>query len=117
MTLGTRIKELRIKQNLNQTNLAKLVKSSSQMISMIEADKNKPTLELLTELSSLFGVSTDYLLTGKEGTTEISSEEQELINLYREDSQIRKALKNTLELKKKALDQLGSLTAKDGQDD
>ena len=108
MTIGIRMKELRIKKEINQTSLAKLAGTSSQMISLIEADKNKPTLQLLTKLSEIFGVSTDYLLTGKEGTGEISPEEREVLEIMREDKAFKKAVTQAAEFKKKAINYLGS---------
>lgn len=112
MDIGSRIKELRKKQGLNQSELGKVLDLTPSAMSLIEAGKNNPTPEAIVKLCDFFGISTDYLLTGKEGTTEISAEEQELINLYREDGQVREVLKNTLELKKKTLDQLSNLTTK-----
>ena len=110
MTIGIRMKELRIKKEINQTSLAKLAGTSSQMISLIESDKNKPTLQLLTKLSEIFGVTADYLLTGKEGTNEISKEEQEVIEAMREDSAFKEAATQAVKVKKKAINYLGGYT-------
>jgi transcriptional regulator with XRE-family HTH domain len=111
MTIGTRIRELRIKKEINQTNLAKIAGSSSQMISMIESDKSKPTLELLTELSKIFGVTTDYLLTGSEGITEISADEKEVIEIMRGNDDFKKAVKQAASFQKKAVSYLGNYAA------
>lgn len=108
MTIGTRIREQRIKKDINQTNLAKIAGSSSQMISLIESDKNKPTLELLTELSKIFGVTTDYLLTGSEGITEISAEEKEVIEIMRLDDAFKNAVKQAINFKKRTISYLNN---------
>lgn len=103
MKMGERIKELRKKKGLNQSKLAKAVNSSTAMISVIEASKSKPTLELLTEFSGFFQVSTDYLLTGKEGTNEISEQEREILDVLRKDEEMANAVMEVAKVKKKAI--------------
>jgi hypothetical protein len=71
-------------------------------------------MEVLAALAKV-GADINYILTGKEGTTEISAEEQELINLYREDGQVREVLKNTIQQKKKNLNQLNNLSVKNNK--
>lgn len=110
MKMGERIKELRKNKGLNQSKLAKAVNSSTAMISVIEASKSKPTLELLTELSEFFQVSTDYLLTGKEGTNEISAEEREILDVLRKDEAMTNAMMEFARVKKKVISYLGDYT-------
>ncbi len=85
-------------------------------ISAIESGRSTPTTDLVMKLSQLFNVSTDYILMGTEESSTISHDEQELINLYREDGQIRDAWKDALELKKKAINRLSNLTANDSRE-
>ena len=110
MKMGERIKELRKNKGLNQSKLAKAVNSSTAMISVIEASKSKPTLDLLTELSEFFQVSTDYLLTGKEGTNEISAEEREILDVLRKDEAMTNAVMEVAKVKKKAISYLSGYT-------
>lgn len=109
MTIGSRIKDLRKKRGLNQTELGKLFNLNYGAISAIESGRSTPTTELIINLSKLFDVSTDYLLTGKEESSTISSDEQEVIKLYREDGQIREVLKEAIDLKKKVMTQIKML--------
>ncbi|MDF2542700.1 MAG: family transcriptional regulator [Herbinix sp.] len=60
--LGDKIKQLRINKQLSQTQLSKLLKCSSSVVSAYEQNLRKPSLENLVKLSYIFGVSTDYLL-------------------------------------------------------
>ena len=104
MSIGERVKMLRTGKGIKQTELAKILNSSSAVLSAIEVDKNAPSIEILNALSNFFNVSTDYILNGKEEPNTISDDEQEVIKLYREDGQIRAALKTTIEFKKKVLE-------------
>ncbi len=104
MSIGERVKMLRTGKGIKQTELAKILNSSSAVLSAIEVDKNAPSIEMLNALSKFFNVSTDYILNGKEEPNTISDDEQEVIKLYREDGQIRAALKTTIEFKKKVLE-------------
>ncbi len=76
------------------------------MISVIEASKSKPTLELLTELSEFFQVSTDYLLKGMDTEQTISKNEQEILDVLREDKAMTNAMMEVAKVKKKAINYL-----------
>ena len=62
MKLGEKIRSLRLKKNLKQSDLANALQVSPQAVSKWEKDSNAPDIFLLVRLSRLFGVSTDYLL-------------------------------------------------------
>lgn len=66
---GDRIKNLRIKANLTQAELAKKLGYTPQTISYWEAGSREPDLDSLSNLSALFGVSLDYLISGKQEQT------------------------------------------------
>jgi len=61
-TFGQRIRELRIKNQLTQTQLADLLHLKKTMISEIERGNYATSLERLYILADYFNVSTDYLL-------------------------------------------------------
>lgn len=52
---------------VTQKELAQALGMTPQHISAIEQDKGAPSLSLLLKLAEELGVSTDYLLSGKEG--------------------------------------------------
>ena len=67
MSLGERIRKRRQGLELTQQQLAETLNLTSQHISAIEQDKRAPSLTSLARLAEELGVTTDYLVTGKEG--------------------------------------------------
>lgn len=67
MSLGQRIRKRRQSLKVTQQELAQALGMTPQHISAIEQDKGAPSLVLLPKLADELGVSTDYLLSGKEG--------------------------------------------------
>ena len=67
MSLGQRIRQRRLALNITQQDLADALNITPQHISVIEQDKAAPSVALLPKLAEQLGVSTDYLLSGKEG--------------------------------------------------
>ena len=103
MDIGCRIKELRKKRGLNQPELGKIVNLTGSTISAIEIGKNNPTPDAIIRLCNFFEVSADYLLTGKEGTNDISEEEREILSVIRDDKAMRNAMMEVAKVKKKAI--------------
>lgn len=66
---GKRIAELRKKQGLTQSELARSIGISRSALSLYEIEKREPDIETLNKFASLFSVSLDYLL----GNSEVSS--------------------------------------------
>lgn len=64
--LGQRVRRTRKILDLKQQDLAAQVKVTPQHISRIELDHVAPSVATLLKLSQTLGVSTDYLLTGRE---------------------------------------------------
>ncbi len=62
--LGARIALLRKRCGMSQKMLAKAVCVSASAVGMYEQDRRVPPVELLIQMAELFGVSTDFLLTG-----------------------------------------------------
>ena len=61
MTLGNKIKQLRLKAGLTQEQLASKIGVSAQSISKWETESTMPDITLLPLLSSEFGVTIDEL--------------------------------------------------------
>ena len=62
ISISERIKELREKQNITQSSLAKKLNITRSAVNAWEMGISIPNVEKLVELSSLFNVSVDYLL-------------------------------------------------------
>ena len=65
MTLAEKILALRTEQGLSQGDLAEKLEVSRQSVSKWETGQATPDLDKIIKLADLFGVTTDYLLTGK----------------------------------------------------
>ncbi len=62
LNIGTLIRELRKEQNLTQSELAQMMQTTQDTISLWELGKSMPDIIALVKLAKLFNVSTDYLL-------------------------------------------------------
>ena len=60
---GMRLKLLRTKRGLTQSELAKELGISTSAVGMYEQGRREPDNRLLKKISELFSVSTDYLLS------------------------------------------------------
>ena len=63
--LGERICLLRRRQGWSQAELARKLRISPSTVGMYEQGRREPSLEGVVQISRAFGVSVDYLLTGK----------------------------------------------------
>lgn len=65
MDIGERLLDLRKSKNLSQEEVAYKLSVSRQTISKWETNQSSPDFDKILPLCDLYGVSTDYLLTGK----------------------------------------------------
>ncbi len=71
--IGERIKGLRTSRKLNQKELAQILQVSPAAVCNMESDSRQPSLTMLLKLSSIFHVSTDYLLDNQPSLDYIST--------------------------------------------
>ena len=85
MDLGTKFKNIRHNHNMNQDEMAKILKINRNNLSRIETNKSYPTAEVLARLANYFNVSIDSLLEinleGKD-SVEIKTGKIKKINQY-----------------------------------
>jgi len=62
LNIGERITELRKKKNWSQSDLAKAIEASRDIIGKYERNDNSPSIEMALKLAKVFNVSVDYLL-------------------------------------------------------
>ena len=97
-TIGDRIKKLRKLNHLTLQEVAEVLGTSKGNISNYENNVFKPSADSVIELSKLFNVTTDYILTGISSTDaknkpesdiryNFTNEEQYIIHLYRQLSE------------------------------
>lgn len=78
--LGARIAALRREAGLNQAELAQRLQISPSAVGMYEQGRREPSADTLVSMAQLFGVSTDYLLTGQAAEKDQNTLETMLIN-------------------------------------
>ena len=61
-TFPERLKELRIKTNSKQTDIAEMLGVQPRAIRFYESGDREPSIEFINKLADYFNVSTDYLL-------------------------------------------------------
>ncbi len=89
MSLGERIRKYRKINKFTQKQLSSQLGLTPKMISFYERNERIPPIDIIIKLSEIFSVSTDYLLglspeqSIPNTQTSLSSEEKEIINLYR----------------------------------
>ena len=62
INIGTTIRTLRKEKSLTQAELAKMMQTTQDTISLWELGKSMPDIYALVKLSKIFSVPTDYLL-------------------------------------------------------
>lgn len=81
--VADRIKFLREKSGMTQAQLAKRVGVTRSAVNSWEMSFSTPSTICLAELSKIFGVSTDYLLSLDDGIkidiTDLNEHEQEIV--------------------------------------
>lgn len=71
MSIGEKIKKLRLQKGIKQEELAKKLNISRQSISHYETGRAIPSIDVLKLLADYFGVTVDYFLTDKPGQSEV----------------------------------------------
>jgi transcriptional regulator with XRE-family HTH domain len=66
---AARMKSRRKELGITQTEIAKNLSVTPQHVSAIEQSTHLPSLNFVVELAEQLGITTDYLLTGKEQLT------------------------------------------------
>lgn len=82
-----RLKELRIKNNLTQFQLAEILNVSGSTITMYENSKRTPDINTIIKISIYFNVSIDYLLGLSNVPNANIINESEIFNLIKDLSQ------------------------------
>lgn len=66
VAIGNRIKSLREKAKLTQSDVARYLSLDQSMIAKMEKGERKITLDVVKKLSALFCCTVDYILTGED---------------------------------------------------
>lgn len=94
------IKKIRIKRNITQVDLAKVINVKQETISAYESGKAQPSCEALVKIADYLNTSTDYLLGRIEDDSPLSG-----YNIKSMNPKTYKMLNNFLMLKEKEKDE------------
>lgn len=83
MTMGDRLRELRLRKNLSQEEVAKQIGVTRSAYSHYEINNRQPVYETLKKLAVLFNVSLDYIIGGEpvKPETQVTPEAIEIIRI------------------------------------
>ena|ERR1700744_1468128 len=90
MSLGTRIKDLRIQKRLKQAELAEIVGLNSYVqIGRYETGKAKPAADMLSKLAKALDTTTDYLVNDDVNDASVTAQltDRELLKQFKEIEQ------------------------------
>jgi transcriptional regulator with XRE-family HTH domain len=71
MTLGNKIRTLRLERGWSQPELAQKIGATKQRVWRYENDINAPVFEVLKKIAKVFNVSLDYLVFDEEQSANI----------------------------------------------
>jgi transcriptional regulator with XRE-family HTH domain len=104
--IGKRVKKLRKKAEWTQTEFSEKIGTSLNTLSKFENGTSDLPSECIKKAAELLGVTPNYLLNGKEEIEGIKKDELELLELYRNDQQVKTLLNKIVENKKKIIDSI-----------
>ncbi|QHW34445.1 helix-turn-helix transcriptional regulator [Paenibacillus rhizovicinus] len=83
MTMGDRLRELRLRKNISQEEVARQIGITRSAYSHYEINNRQPVYETLKKLAVLFNVSLDYIIGGEpvKPDTPVSPEAIEIIKI------------------------------------
>jgi transcriptional regulator with XRE-family HTH domain len=83
MTMGDRLRELRLKKNISQEEVARQIGITRSAYSHYEINNRQPVYETLKKLAVLFDVSLDYIIGGEPARqeTQVTPEAIEIIRI------------------------------------
>lgn len=86
MTIGNRIRELRISKNMSQKELSELIDVSKSAISKYESDSLEPNIRVQIALAEAFNITIDYLIGYSDENTLAKSDDNitKMIELYKD---------------------------------
>lgn len=97
MTVGERIKELRIQKKLTQTDLGKLISLTYIQIGRYETGKSSPSSDVLQRLATALDTTTDYLMKGTEDEAVAAQlTDKELLKQFKQVEQLSPEDKNLI---------------------
>lgn len=97
LNIGHKVSLLRKAKKWSQSDLAKQIDASREIIGKYERNENLPSIEMVLKMSKAFGVTIDYLI----GNGEYASYDKETVerinNIQKMDSDTKDVLFNVID--------------------
>ena len=77
--IGNRIQQLRKDQGMTQAQLAAKLNIGDRHLRRIETGEKGPSIDIMIEIATLFGVSLDYIIMGKQSQSDLKQRLCDLI--------------------------------------
>lgn len=103
MLFSKRLKELRKKNSMTQSELGKLINVTKVSICGYEKGTRTPTIETLIDLADVFRVDINYLL-GYDNYVVSESEKENYMKVANDEIELIKELRNHIDLYNKIID-------------
>lgn len=82
-SIAFNIKDLRIRGGYSQEELAAAIGKTRSAVSQYEAGKIIPRMGVIEDMARFFGVSKDWIISGRVSDEPVYADERELLALYR----------------------------------
>lgn len=96
--IGNRIRKYREELNLSQKQLAEQIGISNSRVSNWEQGINRPDADMLAKICKALNVSPSLLLGVQLSSDELSEHERKLIQAYRTNTDLQKAVDKLLDI-------------------
>lgn len=72
--IGNRIQQLRKDQGMTQAQLAAKLNIGDRHLRRIETGEKGPSIDIMIEIATLFGVSLDYIIMGRQSQSDLKQQ-------------------------------------------
>ena len=76
-TIGAKIFEVRTRINISQAELARKINLTPAAVSLIENNERKPSLDVLSKIAEVLGVSPSYFLDQSDSSKKCEDDKQD----------------------------------------
>lgn len=97
LNIGSKITVLRKEKGWSQTDLAKAVEASREIIGKYERGENSPSVEMALKMAKAFGVTVDFLLGEGEYASYDKDTVERINSIQKMDNETRSILFNVID--------------------
>jgi Predicted transcriptional regulators len=97
VNIGNKISQLRKDKNWSQSDLAKRLEASREIIGKYERGENLPSIEMVAKMAKEFGVTVDFLIGDGENATFDKDTVNRINDIQKMDSETKNILFNVID--------------------